>query len=262
MEWAVFLIAGLCLFLYVARRPIMPGAVPLVRLNSHHLSVDGNSVVGGPFGEGLRPYVLITALFHHAASSHVINNTLMLLATGRELERRIGGLAFLLLFCLTGAFGWLCTLANYYITMPEAWKDGIAQMQTSVGSSPATYGMATMAAITLPVDDPVGGGLFCTTWASAMLLLWAPKFFDDKYGLNLAQLPSNWVRVGSVGVACAVASCTVLPPLASWAGPGASQFFFFYLFVCCVPFTLVDWLSSGKSSATDHGMHDDHLTPC
>mmetsp|Transcript_106986 Transcript_106986/g.310668 ORF Transcript_106986/g.310668 Transcript_106986/m.310668 type:complete len:144 (-) Transcript_106986:1058-1489(-) len=132
----------------------------------------------------------------------------------------------------------------------------------SVGSSPATYGMATMAAITLPVDDPVGGGLFCTTWASAMLLLWAPKFFDDKYGLNLAQLPSNWVRVGSVGVACAVASCTVLPPLASWAGPGASQFFFFYLFVCCVPFTLVDWLSSGKSSATDHGMHDDHLTPC
>mmetsp|Transcript_106989 Transcript_106989/g.310676 ORF Transcript_106989/g.310676 Transcript_106989/m.310676 type:complete len:242 (-) Transcript_106989:982-1707(-) len=76
MEWAVFLIAGLCLFLYVARRPIMPGAVPLVRLNSHHLSVDGNSVVGGPFGEGLRPYVLITALFHHAASSHVINNTL------------------------------------------------------------------------------------------------------------------------------------------------------------------------------------------
>ena len=54
----------------------------------------------------------------------------MLLATGRELEHHIGGVAFLLLFCLTGAFGWLCTLANYYMTMPEAWKDGIAQMQT------------------------------------------------------------------------------------------------------------------------------------
>ena len=50
----------------------------------------------------------------------------------------------------------------------------------SVGSSPATYGMATMAAVVLPSDASVGGGLFCTTWASAMLLLWAPKVHPSR----------------------------------------------------------------------------------
>lgn len=81
----------------------------------------------------------------------------------------------------------------------------------------------------------------------------ACQFFDDKYGLNLTRLPSNSVRVATVGAACALVSFSVLPSLASWAGPGASQFFFFYLFVCCLPFALADWVVSGKSSATDHG---------
>ena len=159
MCYASWAIAIACSVLWVGRHEQL-AETPLRRLSSVHLTVDGNSVVGGPFSEGLRPWVLVTALFHHASRSHIVNNMLMLLATGGELEAGIGSLPLLGVFIGAGVVGWLATLLYYKIVLAEAWAGGIAQMQPSVGSSPGTYGLAVFAAVVLPPDTGVGAALW------------------------------------------------------------------------------------------------------
>ena len=100
-------IVVVCASLLILRRELKP---KLLRLDSKHLSVDANSVVGGPLSDGLRPWVLVTTLFHHADRTHLISNMIMLLATGPEIEQDIGRVWYLMLYLVTGVVGWLATL--------------------------------------------------------------------------------------------------------------------------------------------------------
>ena len=246
-SWAIALACGL---LWVGRHEL---SSPLERLSSVHLTVDGNAVVGGPFSEGLRPWVLVTALFHHASRSHVVNNTLMLLATGGELERGIGSLPLLAAFVAAGVAGWLATLLYYKIVLAEAWAGGIAQMQPSVGSSPGTYGLVVLAAVVLPPDTGAGAALWLPAWAACALQLFVPKFFGDGFGVDLATEPFL-SRVLPAATAAAAFSYFALRPLLTHFGCGPAEFFGFYLFGVTIPPAIRDWLK-GKVSSADHPCH-------
>lgn len=243
-------IAVTCMALHVGRREVTS---PLARLSSVHLTVDGNSVVGGPFSEGRRPWVLITALFHHSGRTHVVNNMLMLLATGGELETLVSGPAVLCLFVLTGAAGWLCTLLYYRIVLPEAWAAGIAQMQPSVGASPATYGLAMFAMVRLPPSVPIGGALGMAPWGAASALLFVPKFMGDEFGLNITGAPLR--RVLAAALAATLVSWLVVRPAMAWLGAhGVAEFMCFYLFVCTLPPAIRKWWC-GQPNVADHSCH-------
>lgn len=254
MYYASWAIAIACSVLWVGRHEQLVGETPLRRLSSVHLTVDGNNVVGGPFSESLRPWVLVTALFHHASRSHIVNNVLMLLATGGELEGSIGSLSLLGVFIGTGVVGWLATLLYYKIVLADAWAGGIAQMQPSVGSSPGTYGLAVFAAVVLPSDSGVGAALWLPSWAAFALQLFAPKFFGSGFGVNVAKEPllSRILPAVAASVACGY---FVLRPLLVYIGHcGPAEFFTFYLFGVTIPPAVRDWLNGTVSSA-DHPCH-------
>ena len=253
MYYASWAIAIACVVLWVGRHEQLVDT-PLRRLSSVHLTVDGNNVVGGPFSEGLRPWVLVTALFHHASRSHVVNNMLMLLATGGELEDGIGSLALLGVFIGSGVVGWLATMLHYKIVLAEAWAGGIAQMQPSVGSSPGTYGLAIFAALVLPSDTTVGAALWLPPWGACALQLFAPKFFGDGFGVNVAKEPLVSRILPAAAASVAFCYFVLRPLLAQFGGCGPAEFFSFYLFAVTVPPAIRDWLK-GKVSSADHPCH-------
>ena len=253
MCYASWAIAIACSVLWVGRHEQL-AETPLRRLSSVHLTVDGNSVVGGPFSEGLRPWVLVTALFHHASRSHIVNNMLMLLATGGELEAGIGSLPLLGVFIGAGVVGWLATLLYYKIVLAEAWAGGIAQMQPSVGSSPGTYGLAVFAAVVLPPDTGVGAALWLSPWAACALQLFAPKFVGDGFGVNVAKEPLLSRILPAAAASVAFGYFAMRPLLAQFGGCGPAEFFAFYLFAVTIPPAIRDWLKGTVSSA-DHPCH-------
>eukprot|EP00615_Pteridomonas_danica_P003872 CAMPEP_0114332156 /NCGR_PEP_ID=MMETSP0101-20121206/2890_1 /TAXON_ID=38822 ORGANISM="Pteridomonas danica, Strain PT" /NCGR_SAMPLE_ID=MMETSP0101 /ASSEMBLY_ACC=CAM_ASM_000211 /LENGTH=91 /DNA_ID=CAMNT_0001462727 /DNA_START=183 /DNA_END=455 /DNA_ORIENTATION=- len=74
----------------------------------------------------------------------------MLCLGGEELEELVGTFNIILFFFLTGAAGWLTTMCvTRYRYQGEMW-DYAAKFQFSVGSSPATYGLATILATIAP----------------------------------------------------------------------------------------------------------------
>ena len=108
------------------------------------------------------------------------------------------------------------------VTMPTTTTSTPARLHPpplSVGSSPATYGMAMVAAVCLPYEGPVGSAILLPTWINAALVLVIPKFLGDKY-VNVAT--DGVLRVIPKFLACAAACYVVLP--------GAAQYFFFYLY--------------------------------
>ena len=251
MYYASWSIAIACGLLWVGRHEI---SSPLERLSSVDLTVDGNAVVGGPFSEGLRPWVLVTALFHHASRSHVVNNVLMLLATGGELELGIGSLPLLAAFVATGVAGWLLTLLYYKIVLAEAWAGGIAQMQQSMGSSPGTYGLVVLAAVVLPPGTGAGAALWLPAWAACALQLFVPKFVGDGFGVDIATEPFLSRVLPAAAAAAAFSYYALRPLLAHLGGCGPAEFFGFYLFAVTIPPTIWGWLK-GKVSSADHPCH-------
>ena len=244
-------ITAVCTALWLGRHEL---TTPLGRLSSVHLTVDGNCVVGGPFSEGLRPWVLVTALFHHATRSHVVNNMLMLLATGAELESVLGAAGFLAAFICTGAAGWLCTLLYYRLVLSEAWAAGIAQMQPSVGSSPGTYGLAVIAAVRVDPDVTIGAALGVPDWVACAAIFFIPKFFGDTFGCNVATAPLLTRVLPSVVGAVAASVFVGRPLVALLGGCGAVGYFLWYLFGVTIPSACFDWWR-GRTGAANHPCH-------
>lgn len=93
-----------------------------------------------------QPYwTLFTATFCHGSLSHAVNNMLMLCAFGPTLEAAIGPLAFTSCYLATGAGGWIARLLWEVLQYGE-----LGLWTLSLGSSPATYGMAFLAAVAVP----------------------------------------------------------------------------------------------------------------
>jgi rhomboid protease GluP len=86
-------------------------------------------------------YRLITGMFLHGSTEHIINNMLALFLIGMELEKQIGHRRFLFTYFLTGIAA-SCASCAYYMIGGEA--------AYSIGASGAVYGiMGTMLVLML-----------------------------------------------------------------------------------------------------------------
>mmetsp|Transcript_96603 Transcript_96603/g.201898 ORF Transcript_96603/g.201898 Transcript_96603/m.201898 type:complete len:301 (-) Transcript_96603:299-1201(-) len=120
------------------------GPPALVRLESSELHVSGSALEEGHW------WVLITATLDHADRPHLINNMIMVACLGEPLESLLGPWLLLVLYFFTGVVGWAATLADARRKFDAELWDCAAKFQTSVGSSPATYGLAGFLAIAWP----------------------------------------------------------------------------------------------------------------
>lgn len=84
------------------------------------------SFVGG------RWYEIITSLFMHFGISHLLNNMVLLLYVGCELEDRIGSLRYFILYLLAGICGNFASLWYYH---------SIGEAVVSAGASGAIFGV-------------------------------------------------------------------------------------------------------------------------
>jgi len=101
-------------------------------------------------------YCYVTASLSHADRSHFVNNLIMLLAVGPQLEQRLGSMGFLLLFLAAGAVGWHATLWRLRTGLGEELYSIAAKFQQGLGASPSTYALAVTASLLLPSEAAVG----------------------------------------------------------------------------------------------------------
>jgi membrane associated rhomboid family serine protease len=100
---------------------LLPGTVP-------YLALVPNLVVGRHW-----IWQVVTYMFVHGGTMHILLNMLALFIFGVPLERRLGSQEFLLYYFLTGIGAGLATLAvNWYTGMGAVWV---------VGASGAIYGV-------------------------------------------------------------------------------------------------------------------------
>jgi len=219
---AIITLSLVCTLLWIIKREKTTLFSNLgLRVKSEDLYFSGNSLFSNPMNVDMKDpprlkiHTLFTATFFHDSRSHIINNMLMLYGIA-EFETKLGVLVYLFLFVMCGVTGWLTSLFWRRWKMPIQWSEGIVQFQESVGSSPATYGVA-IAAATILGDAPVGHcfGLSPTVWVCLLLCL--PKFCGERYEVNLLTSPSKWT-LKALGAAVAVLFLCymvniVLPPV-------------------------------------------------
>jgi membrane associated rhomboid family serine protease len=109
-------------------QPIIPGYL-------HYLALS-------PYDIFSRPWTLVTHIFIHSGPIHLLFNMMFLFFFGPELERRIGGKRFLIVFFISGiiaAIGY--SLWSFYI---------IHQNTPAVGASGALFGIFACLAVLAP----------------------------------------------------------------------------------------------------------------
>jgi len=250
--WASWALALTCVLLWVLRKE-----AELVRLSSTNLTMTANAVVGGPFAGKRAPWVLFTSLFHHATRAHLVNNTFMLLVTAGEIEVDVGAARLVALFLATGAAGWCATMAFTRWMHAEAWRDGVAQFNESVGSSPATYGLALFASARFPLSAPVGAALGSPPfWLLCAGITFLPMLVDtDDDALSEAKTASQKLHQKKWLPAAAL-SAAVLPLLAARGFEGsAAAFFCWYTSQKIAPQVAHYLLDDGHHSSADHACH-------
>lgn len=77
-------------------------------------------------------YQLITAMFLHFGLSHLVNNMVLLIYTGCELEKRIGSICYLIVYMFSGIIGNVASFFYYETNGP---------MIVSAGASGAVFGV-------------------------------------------------------------------------------------------------------------------------
>jgi membrane associated rhomboid family serine protease len=224
-----------------------------LRVKTEQLEVSGNSLGFGLFGADTKPLTLISATLMHATRSHIINNYLMIWGIC-ELERKIGSTWFAITFFLCGACGWLGMLLWLKLTKSEEWSQGIAQFSSSLGSSPATYGMCAMAAVIMK-NEPIATTFGWPPHVWMALMMFLPKFCGDRFKVNLLVSPLK-ISLKAVLVAINVVSFTYFlgdvlfpPPIT------AGQWFLYYLLGNYVLNTLWFLIHKGTADTTDHACH-------
>ncbi|MFO7967989.1 MAG: rhomboid family intramembrane serine protease [Archaeoglobaceae archaeon] len=88
-----------------------------------------------------RPWQLVTSMFLHAGFMHFLINMVVLFFFGSELERRVGGKWYLVIFFLAGLAGNFAYLGYAYLTNP---------LIPALGASGAIYGVLGTLAIIAP----------------------------------------------------------------------------------------------------------------
>lgn len=226
-----------------------------LRIPTEDLEMTGNAIGFSKFNAPLKLHTLMTATFFHATRSHLVNNFLMLWGIC-EFEQTVGSLPFVLLFLSCGAIGWLSTLAWLSLTNVDAWQQGTAQFQSSIGASPATYGVCAAAAAAMQ-DTPIGTalGLRPAIWLS--LLIFLPKFLGNRFQVNLLVHPSA-MTLHAILCAVNVVSFTyfvgdlLFPPGMTTAG----QWFFYYLAGNLLLSHVQQWMAAKRvMDQTDHASH-------
>jgi len=130
-------------------------------------------------------WVPFTATLLHVSPGHLANNLLMLMGVLFELEELMSGVWLLVLFCATGAVGWATTLflARFFLYDADSWQ--AVKWQTSVGASPAIYGLCFLAAVAVR-RTPVGAAYFGISHPIALVaLMW---FVPEILGLHTYTL--------------------------------------------------------------------------
>ena len=89
-----------------------------------------------------KPWTIITSMFMHANSFHIIANMLSLLFLGGFLERIIGKKRFIWFYLISGIAGSILYILNFYIT-------GTGDIP-AVGASGAIFGLGGMLAVVTP----------------------------------------------------------------------------------------------------------------
>jgi len=160
------------------------------RLLKEHWPIDDQKFFSGHALENGNYLVLVTASFCHASRSHYVNNMIMLLVVGRQLEAAVGSAFVLLLYVLSGIAGWLLTYLRLkkIVCGPDSWVAG--QFQQGVGSSPSTYALAVTTACVLGHTQAVGplfpeGALVSEVHPLAS---WMSTIFAVNVFPNLSQL--------------------------------------------------------------------------
>jgi len=92
------------------------------------------------------PWQLVTAIFLHDGFSHYIYNMIPLLYFGNELEKRVGGKRYLMIFFVSGIVGNLGYIAFCYATH---------SFNPALGASGAIYGVMAALAIIAPETKTV-----------------------------------------------------------------------------------------------------------
>ena len=241
----------------------------LSRLHSDNVHFSGAALDEKKF------WTLLTATIDHGDWSHLVNNMIMFGLSAGPLERIVGPWLLCASFFTTGALGWLFSLQHLYKKFPE--QQFIAKFQSSVGSSPATYGLVGMLIVLNPNACCASLDGSFPSWLGIILLWSLPLCLQEKYGLQLwAKKESGSLNIRSVAFICSsglVGYGLLRPFVTGLHSSGylchdgsaevvslsisASQFFTAYLFKCFVLGLVCQYvLRLDKSmSSTDDACH-------
>ena len=222
---------------------------PSLRLRTDDLAVSGVAVVS----PGGRSWTLVTATFAHAGRPHIVNNLAMLWVVAPTLVTLFGDTLFVALFVVIGCAGWAATLLFSRLARAEYWKIGVAQFATSLGSSPATYGLVMLATVVCN-EHGVGRALGMPPWAWFSCVVFGPKFCGDKYGINVVRW--GWPRPRAwAALVVALATAWLLMPALVGPAPTASFFMAVYLLNCVVFAAVGRVLWSQPLTGADNACH-------
>jgi membrane associated rhomboid family serine protease len=175
-----------------------------------------------------------------------MNNMIMLAWFGQGIEDLIGPLGTIFLFLFTGAVGWLTTAVYMRVRYSEEWE--IAKFQTSIGSSPATYGFGAFLSAASPCSCTLSAcGLPAWVWLPALVCV--PKLFQSRYGVQLQSnggLKANLHSIAFIAASCSISYFVVRPFLSEDCMMKASTSFAVYL-LCVIALKAFDSLFLGKS---------------
>ena len=215
---ATLILTWVCATVHILKEEVPRSST--LRIPSSEVSVSAHGVL-----REHKLWLLITATFSHLGRSHTVNNVAMLWVVGPALEVHYGAPTVLVLFVLCGAAGWMASLMFTRFSVPEMWRLGVAQHQVSNGSSPATYGLAMIAAIN---TNLVVGTSFGPPWIAFFAVFVLPKFFSDRWGMNVfGKFGSFTITATLRASACVVAGIVVGPPLVG-ATPSGTTFLVMY----------------------------------
>jgi len=133
---------------------------------------------GGVLQSGLlltEPWRIITCMFLHANTEHLMFNMFALFVFGNQLERRIGGGAFLFIYFMSGLLG-----SIGFMFFSEPWE-------SALGASGAIYGIIGALVVVAPRMIVYFFGLFPLPMAAAGIVYALIELFGFGAADNIAH---------------------------------------------------------------------------
>lgn len=213
----------------------------LRRRNSEDFKFSGEAMERGSL------WVTVSATLLHASHGHLANNMIMLIGFMNELETVTGPWLFGIMFFAIGIAGWLTTflLARFILYQTDAWMT--AKWQTSVGASPAVYGLCFSAVILLG-DRHIGsafGVLGQYSFIPFLSLFFVPEVLD----------PFRWESISLLSrMSLLIAGCFVVWLLSPLFGSITALTWLSGYFIKTIICSMYDKYS-GRISSEDESAH-------